>query len=421
MRVLIVGAAVAGIAAAEALRGEGFDGEITLIGDELGMPYDRPPLSKQFLLGEREPTDLALRPPGFLEDLGIEHLGGRAAVALDPQGTLYVEGAARHTFDGLIVATGSSPRRLPRQPSSERVRVLRTLQDAVALRHHLLDARRVAVVGAGFIGLEVASCAHALGKDVVVLEAAAQPMGGLFTPAVGRLFSALHKAQDVEIRCGISVDTLLVDDELVEGVLASGELIAADLIVVGVGAVPNTGWLEQSGLSLADGVLCGEDLRVAPRIYAAGDVARWQHPLFGRIRVEHWTTAGDHGRTAAANLAAELRGDSPPEIADEVPYFWSDQHRVKIQMAGWPAGSDHVEASVDGNRILVLFGRDNTLVAALTWNWPRALALQRRQLATAQPFDEAVAAAPGTPAEIDVSLVEVLGENPAPSARCRRA
>jgi NADPH-dependent 2,4-dienoyl-CoA reductase/sulfur reductase-like enzyme len=252
----------------------------------------------------------------------------------------------------------------------------------------------VVVVGAGFIGLEVASSARDLGLKVSILEYGPEPMARVLPPEVGRIFAELHRTAGNEVRCGVEV--VEVDGRTVR--LRDGGALTADVVVVGVGAAPNDAWLADTGLVAGDGVFCDGGLRAAPRVYAAGDVARWEHPVYGVIRVEHWTSARDHARVAAANLVAELAGSgATAQVADAIPYFWSDQLGLKVQMAGWSSGADAVHLSRDAERQMLLLGRADRLTAALTLNWPRELALHRRKLAARLDFAAAVEQAPGTP------------------------
>jgi NADPH-dependent 2,4-dienoyl-CoA reductase/sulfur reductase-like enzyme len=396
VRVVVVGASVAGVAACAALRAAGWPGEVVLVGEEPHAPYDRPPLSKQLLCGTVGPADVGLPDASRLEDLRVTHRAGCAATELDLAARrLRLAGGERLRFDGLVVATGSRARRLPGQPDAEGLHVLRTLDDAVRLRAAVAAARHVVVVGAGFIGLEVASSVRSLGVEATVLEVAPAPLARVLGPEVGGWFADLHAEHGVDVRCGVAIEGFRLQAGRVTGVeLPGGRALPADVVVVGVGAAPATGWLASSGLRLDDGVVCDPYLRAAPGVYAAGDVARWEHPRFGPIRVEHWTTAGSHARTAARNLAADLAG-RPEErrMADEVPYFWSDQHGVKVQMAGWVEGCDAVhEIAADGRRA-ALFGRAGTLVGALTWNWPALLAKQRRAIAAGTEWEAATRAA----------------------------
>jgi NADPH-dependent 2,4-dienoyl-CoA reductase/sulfur reductase-like enzyme len=391
----VVGSSVAGTAACVGLRAAGYAGEVVLIGDERHVPYDRPPLSKQLLYGTVEAADIVLPNAEKLEALGVERLAGVAATGLDAlRGEVHLQDRRPLAFDGLLIATGSTARRLPGQVQAAGLHVLRTLDDALALRDDLRYGRHVAIIGGGCIGLEIASAARSLGLSAVVLEATPAPMARILGLGPGRLFTALHEEHGIEVRCNVKVGGLRVTDGRVTGVdVVGGPPVVADIVVVGIGASPATGWLQDSGLAIDDGVVCDSFLRARPGIYAAGDVARWNHPLFGMLRVEHWTTAGDHARIASWNLHAELE-DRVDELraASEVPYFWSDQHGVKIQIAGLPAEAERVHQVTDGKRIGILFGAGGQLIAAMTWSWPALIARLRAAIAAQTAWDAAVAA-----------------------------
>ncbi len=378
-----------------ALRDAGFGGEIVLIGEEPHQPYDRPPLSKQLLRGSAEAEELRLPGVARLRECDVRLRTSCAAVALDLDARqVELEGGERLGFDGLIIATGSRPRRLPGQAEAAGIHMLRTIDDAIGLRAGLLEARRVGVVGAGFIGLEVASEARALGAEVTVVDLAPHPLARVFGPEVGTRVRRLHERHGVEFRCGAAIAAIAVSDGRAEGIELEGGELEADLIVIGIGTTPATEWLRSSHLTRADGVLCDAELRAAPGVYAVGDVARWEHPLFGSIRVEHWTAAGEHARVAAANLAAELGGEGGFRAADSVPYFWSDQHGVKLQLAGWIAGYDGVfELEDERGRAATLFRRQDRLVGALGFGWPAFVAKQRRLIAAGSAWQDAIAAA----------------------------
>ena len=393
MRIVVVGASVAGVAACRALRRAGWIGEIVLVGDEPTC-YDRPPLSKGVLVGSFEPGEFDLADASTLAVLGVERRAPARAESLDVARSVVELDQGELAFDGLILATGAHARR-PGFPASG-IHLLRTLDDALRLRDALRHGRHAVVVGAGFIGLEVASSARQLGLDVTVLEYAPQPMARVLPAEVGQLFTRLHTAAGSDLRCGAQV--IGIADGTVH--LADNEQVSGDVIVVGIGASPNDAWLTGSGLELGDGVVCDETLRAASRVYAIGDLARWRHPVYGAIRMEHWTGAQDHARVAAANLVAELSGETEAaQVADAVPYFWSDQLGMKLQMAGWTPGCDAVHFSQEGKRHLILTGRDERLMAAITIDWPRELALHRRKLARGLDFVTAVREAPGAPAE----------------------
>ncbi|MFC1402809.1 MULTISPECIES: NAD(P)/FAD-dependent oxidoreductase [Streptacidiphilus] len=387
-RILVVGASAAGLAAAETLRREGFDGELTLVGDEPHAFYDRPPLSKQILASQWEPGKLALRPPADLEALGLDLRLGVAAAGLDPAGrTVRLADGSELRYDGLIVATGVRPRRLP----GEGAHALRTLGDALVLRDRLGRGRRLAVVGAGFLGSEAAAVARGLGAEVVLVEPAPVPLAHAVGTEVGRVLTQAHLDHGVDLRTGVAV---------VEagggGVrLADGELIDADEVLVAVGSVPNTEWLAGSGLTLADGLVCDEYCAAAPGVYGAGDVARWHNPLFDvPMRIEHRTNAAEMGMAAARNL---LRPDAEAEARRPfapVPYFWSDQYDMKIQAYGYLRGHDEiavVDGDLSGRRFVAAYRTGDHLAGALAVGMPpKALLSWRRAVASRAAWSEAV-------------------------------
>jgi NADPH-dependent 2,4-dienoyl-CoA reductase/sulfur reductase-like enzyme len=391
-RVVVVGASLAGLRACETLRTEGYRGAITLIGDEEHLPYDRPPLSKKLLAGEWEPDRIVLRKPEAIDELGLDlRLGRRAAgLDLDARSVTLADGSSV-PFDGLVLATGSRTRRLPGQDAVPEVRELRTLDDSLALRELISDGTAsVVVIGAGFIGLEVAATARARGCSVTVLEAAEAPLIRGLGVEMGRATTSIHDG--IPIRCGVSVEELRAD-----GVrLAGGEWVPADVIVVGIGVTPATDWLVGSGLELGDGVVCDPTLRAGvPGVYAAGDLARWPNELFAEeMRVEHWTNAAEQGAAAARNLLAVAAGGAPAAYAP-VPFFWSDQVPHRIQFLGRGGADDDVEAVVvvgtpESGRFLALFGRRGRLWGALGVNVPRLVMPYRTLLATAATWDDAL-------------------------------
>jgi NADPH-dependent 2,4-dienoyl-CoA reductase/sulfur reductase-like enzyme len=392
-RVVVVGASLAGLRACETLRTEGYGGTITLIGDEPHLPYDRPPLSKKLLAGEWEPDRIVLRKPDAIDELGLDvRLGQRAAgLDLDDRTIELADGTAV-PFDAVVLATGSRTRRLPGQDAVPEVRELRTLDDSLALRRLISDGTaRVVVIGAGFIGLEVAATAHSLGCPVTVLEAAEAPLIRGLGVEMGRATTSIHEG--IEIRCGVLVEELRAD-----GVrLAGGAWVPADVIVVGIGVMPATDWLDTSGLELGDGVVCDATLRAGPPgVYAAGDLARWPNELFGeQMRLEHWTNAAEQGAAAARNLLVTAAGGTPHAYAP-VPFFWSDQAPHRIQFVGHAGADDDVEIVVgtpESGRFLALFGRQGRLRGALGVNAPRLVMPYRVLLTERRTWADALALA----------------------------
>ena len=398
---MVVGSSLAGLRAAETLRTNGFDGTITVVGAERHPPYDRPPLSKKFLSGEWQVEQIALRRPDALGELNLTFRLGSAAVSLDTTGrTVSLADGSEVHYDGLVIATGASCRRLPNLPNLSGIHELRTLDDSVALRADLFESttpRRLVVIGAGFIGLEAAATARrAYGCEVTVLEGLSAPLIRALGEAMGSAIAAVHTDQGVDVRCGVQVAGIEGDGTRVTGVrLGSGDLVPADVVLVGIGVVPNTGWLEQSGLVLRDGVVCDATLNVGvPGVYAAGDLVRWPNGLFGEeMRVEHWTTASEQGAAAAANLLAVSRGEEPTPF-ETVPFFWSDQFDARIQYLGRGSGDDEVRVvagSVEERRFVALYGSRGRLRAALGVSMPKMVMPFRRLLAEQSSWEDALA------------------------------
>jgi 3-phenylpropionate/trans-cinnamate dioxygenase ferredoxin reductase component len=392
--IVVVGASLAGLRAVETLRREGYDDRLVLVGAEPHRPYDRPPLSKELLAGEWEPEQLALRRQSY-DDLDLDWRLERRATSLD-LGAREVElhDGERIAFDGLVVATGATPRTLPGTPPLAGVFTLRTLDDSLALAE-LLDARpRVVVIGAGFIGSEVAAtCKAKRGLDVTVLEALPVPMVRGVGPVIGDVMGELHRDHGVDLRCGVTVAGIEGDGRVERVRLGDGTAIEADVVVVGVGVAPETAWLEGSGLRLDNGVVCDETCLAAPGVVAAGDVARWPNPRFGGelMRVEHWTNATEQGVAAAQRLLAGESGGVPYA---PVPFVWSDQYDVKIQVVGHVRGDDEVavaHGTLDERRFVALFGRAGRLTGALGFGRPRQLMQYRRMVADGAAFADAVA------------------------------
>jgi NADPH-dependent 2,4-dienoyl-CoA reductase/sulfur reductase-like enzyme len=393
--IVVVGASLAGLRAVETLRREGYDDRLVLVGAESHLPYDRPPLSKELLAGEWEPAQVALRKQPY-DDLGLDLRLGRRATRLDV-GQRVVElddGGEALAFDGLVVATGARPRTLPGTPALDGIFVLRTLDDCMAIRARLDAGPRVVVIGAGFIGSEVAATCRGRGLEVTVLEMLTTPLERAVGPVVGDACGRLHRDHGVAVRCDVKVAGFEGTERVERVRLADGGTIDADVVVVGVGVVPETGWLEGSGLELADGVVCDETCLAAPGIVAAGDVARWPNMLFDgeRMRVEHWTNATEQGVAAARRLLVDDAAGA--EAFAPVPFVWSDQYDVKIQVVGDIRGDDEVavaDGSLDEHRFVALFGRGGRLVGALGFSRPRLVMQYRKLIADRVSWDDALA------------------------------
>lgn len=395
---VVVGASLAGLRAAEMFRTDGFDGRVVMVGAEAHLPYDRPPLSKAMLAGDWEPDRIQLRKAEALGQLDLELHLGVPAERLDVAGrTLHLADGRDLAFDGCVIATGASPRRLPGQPVGwTGLHELRTLDDSLTLRADLTGhgPRRVVVIGAGFIGAEVAATARKLGHQVTVLEALPAPLVRGLGEAMGNAIGAVHTANGVDLRCNVGVAGFAGDGRVEGVVLADGTTIAADVVVVGVGVTPNIGWLQDSGLTLGNGIVCDAFLRAAPGVYAAGDVACWPYNGDGPLtRIEHWSNANEQGSHAAANLLAELNGEAPTPFTTQ-PFVWSDQYDRRIQVLGRVSGDHEIvvaHGSVDDGAFITLYGDAGRLMGVLGVNLPKKLAGYRKLLAAGASWPEALA------------------------------
>ena len=392
--IVVVGASLAGLRAAEELRRAGFDGTLTVVGDEPHRPYDRPPLSKQVLAGTWDVDRIPLTVAGDdgLDGLNIDWREGIRAMRLDVAARrVALEDGSELVFDGLVIATGAKPRTLPRGGLAG-IHTLRTLDDCLEIRA-ALDAtpRRVVVVGAGFIGAEVAATCRERGLDVTLVEALEVPLERAIGGTIGALTAEIHRDHGVDVRLGVGVDRFEGRGRVERVHLVDGSEIEADVVVVGVGVVPNTGWLDGSGLRIDDGVVCDATCLAAPGVVAAGDVARWPSPRFDRaLRVEHWDNAIAMGEHAARRLLGETG------VYDPVPWFWSDQYDRKIQLAGIAAGADEmqvVDGSLADRRFAAIYRRGDRIVGVLAMNRPRQVATYRPLIERSAPWADALAVA----------------------------
>ncbi len=406
---------MAGLRAAETLRTDGHQGQIVLVGAERHLPYDRPPLSKQFLAGTWGLDRVRLRDDDKLDALGLDLRLGTTATRLDVEGhVVHLDGdeggEASIGYDGLVIATGSRPRTLSGAEGVSGVHTLRTLDDAMAIASATaLDGTKLIVVGAGFIGAEVAATCHQRAVDVTVVEALAVPLGRALGEEMGAACGALHTRHGVDLRTSTGVVGLVTEDHVpntsasgpgattrVVGLeLSDGSVLNGDIVVVGVGVQPATDWLQGSGLEVDDGVMVDATLHATDDIVVAGDVARWfSVRQQAHVRIEHWTNAAEQGVVAARNLVA---GRGQAEEYAPVPYFWSDQYEVKIQMIGFPSPDAEVvvvDGSVDEGRFVALYGQHGRLSAALGFSRPRQLMGYRALLEAGSSFDEALAHQP---------------------------
>jgi 3-phenylpropionate/trans-cinnamate dioxygenase ferredoxin reductase component len=401
MRLVVVGASLAGMRAAQAARAKGFDGELTVIGSEPIPPYTRPPLSKELLGGAQHAADVDLRS----DQLDVRWRLGVSATGLD-RGARVVRLADGDEipYDRVIVATGCRARPWPvgRVAVHELagVHTLRDLDDALALRAELDGARRLTIVGAGFIGCEVAATARKLGVEVTLIDIAPTPMLPL-GPELGARCAEIHRGHGVDVRLGTGVGAIDGSGGRVAAVTVGGERIETDVLLIALGSALNDEWLHDSGLTLDGGLQCDATLTSTtdPDVLGAGDIVSWPQSLLGgeRARVEHWTVAAEHGRLAGANALLAPAERAPHAVA---PYFWSDQYDVKIQAVGFPARAETLrilESTADGDRFVAAGERDGRLVGVIGFNAAARVAWYRRRLtpdATVAALADAVAAEP---------------------------
>jgi len=392
--IAIVGASLAGLRAAETLRREGYAGRLTLIGAEPHLPYDRPPLSKQLLRGEMQPDQIGLRRDPY-EDLEFDLRLGVRATGLDVANRKLALADGDLSFDGLLITTGATPRRLPPSvvdPGLEGVHVLRSLDDAVAIRDALAARPRVAVVGAGVIGMEVAASCRELGLEVAAVEPLRQPLLRCVGAHIGAFMADVHRDHGGDLRLGGGVDHIDGHGRVERVQLSDGSALEADLVIVGVGAAPETGWLEGSGLALDDGVVCDATCAAAPGIYAAGDVARWLDPRVGtHARFEHWTHAVEQAVAAAENL---LLGPDAARDFSPIPLVWTDQYDLKVQVAGCVAADDEIrviDGALEDRRFAAVAVRDGRFTGGIAVRRPRLAMQLRRALDEGADLEQALA------------------------------
>lgn len=380
-RVVIVGASAAGLTAAETLRKDGFAGDIMLVGAEHATPYKRPPLSKQVLAGTWAEDRAQLRTRAELNALNADWRVGTSAVHLDRvRQQVHLADGSTIDYAGLVIATGVSPRHLAEGHELAGVHVLRTTQDAHALGSDFAPGRRLVVIGAGFLGCEVAAVASAAQLQVTLVDPLLTPMLRQLGAEVGGQVAKLHQSHGVELVLGVGVSTLKGENGRVTEVeLTDGTLLEADVVLVAIGSNPSIEWLADSGLSLTNGVDCDEFCLAAPGIVAAGDVASWHHPGYGRrMRLEHQTNALEQGAAAARTLLGNATEPFAP-----IPFFWSDQYNVKIQVYGAPhqdATVSIVHGDPDEGRFAAVYRHGGQMVAVLTWNLPREAIRLRGEL-----------------------------------------
>ncbi|MFC5180871.1 NAD(P)/FAD-dependent oxidoreductase [Actinomadura harenae] len=397
---VIVGASLAGAKAAETLRREGFGGRVVLVGEEIERPYERPPLSKGFLLGTDTRESAHVHPAGWYEENRVELRSGTSATSVERGAHVVVLSTGeRLGYDRLLLATGSSPRRLDVPGAKlQGIHYLRTLSDAAVLREALSPGgRRVVVAGAGWIGLETAAAARSYGNDVVIVEPDPGPLYRHVGPEAGEVFAGLHRRHGVDLRFDQGVAGFWGAGQVSAVVSSGGAEIPADVVIVGIGARPNTALAEDAGLEVSDGILVDAGLRTSdPDIFAAGDVASHDHPVLGRrVRVEHWANALDGGPVAArAMLGRDV-------VHDALPYFFSDQYELGMEMTGLVSPGEYDEVvfrGEPGSLEFIAFWRSaGRVAAAMNVNvWEVADDLRRLVAGGASP-DRARLADPKVP------------------------
>ncbi|MFK0111994.1 NAD(P)/FAD-dependent oxidoreductase [Streptomyces sp. NPDC091217] len=378
-RVVVVGASVAGVRTAEALRERGFAGELILVDKEKEYPYNRPPLSKEFLLGQLEEDDIRLLTQDMADDLHIDLRLGVEARGLRLGDRAVDTDCGAVGFDALVIATGGGPIIPPGWVDLEGVTALRTLDDARMIQRALqAGTPRAVVVGGGFIGCEIAASLRSLGAgEVTIVEAAPSLLSRALDPSVAERVAQLHRDRDVDVRCGTGVARMLGHGRVEAVELTDGARIDADLVVVGLGARPATSWLENSGLTIRDGVCADATLRAAPDVYAVGDIVRYADAVApGGRRVEHWTSAREHGVIAAGNLLAPAQ----PQAVAGPAFVWSDQYERRIQIIGDGRGEQvrFVECDEAGDGCLALVGGPARVTGAIALDRPKQFRRARR-------------------------------------------
>ncbi len=382
--IMIVGGGLAAARTAEQLRRSEYSGRITIVSDEVHLPYDRPPLSKEVL--RKEVNDVALKPRDWYDEKDITLRLGSAVISLDTAAqTVKLADKTVLGYDELVIATGLVPRRIPAFPDLEGIRVLRSFDESMALREHASGAQRAVVIGAGFIGCEVAASLRSLGVDVVLVEPQPTPLAAVLGEQVGELVARLHRAEGVDVRLGVSVAEVRGEGHVDTVVLTDGTQLPADLVVVGIGSHPATDWLQGSGIKLDNGVICdGAGRTSAPNVWALGDVASWRDATGHQARVEHWSNVADQARVV---VPAMLGQDVPSAVV--VPYFWSDQYDVKIQCLGEPEATDIVHlVADDGRKFLAYYERDGVLVGVVGGGMPGKVMKVRAKIAAGAPISE---------------------------------
>lgn len=381
--IVIVGGGLAASRTAEQLRRAEYSGPITIVSDEEHLPYDRPPLSKEVLRAETD--DVLLKPAEFYEENNITLMLGSGASALDTAAqTVTLANGETVAYEELVIATGLVPKRIPSLPDLEGVRVLRTLGESIALREHAGSVKRAVIIGAGFIGCEVAASLRKLGAEVTIVEPQPAPLASVLGTQIGELVARLHRAEGVDVRCGVGVSGVSGTGHVEKVQLSDGTELDADVVVIGIGSRPSTDWLEGSGVAVDNGVICDAAGRTsAPKVWAIGDVASWQDASGHQVRVEHWSNVAEQARV----IVPALLGAEATTSAVVVPYFWSDQYDVKIQCLGEPEADDIVHiVEDDGRKFLAFYERDGVVVGVVGGGMPGKVMKTRAKIANGAPI-----------------------------------
>lgn len=384
---MIVGGGLAAARVAEQLRRSEYAGPIAIVSDEDHLPYDRPPLSKEVLRAEKD--DVTLQPAEFYAENDITVLLGNGAASVDTvANVLRLADGTTLGYDELVIATGLVPKRIPSFPDLAGIHVLRNYDESLALRSEAGSASRAVVVGAGFIGCEVAASLRGLGVDVVLVEPQPTPLASVLGETIGELVARLHRSEGVDVRCGVGVAEVSGDDRVRKVTLGDGSEIEADLVIVGIGSHPATGWLEDSGIALDNGVVCDEVGRTSsPHVWAIGDVASWRDPVGDQVRVEHWSNVADQARVMVPSMLGQ-----EVSAAVSVPYFWSDQYDVKIQCLGEPEATDTVHVvQDDGRKFLAYYERDGIVVGVVGGGMPGKVMKTRGKIVAGAPITDLLA------------------------------
>lgn len=365
-------------------------GEIVIVSDEVHLPYDRPPLSKEVLRAvDDDLTAVTLKPREFYDANNIALMLGSAAASVDTEAeTVTLADGTVVDYDELVIATGLVPRRIPSFPDLDGIHVLRSYDESQALRRQAGSARHAVVVGAGFIGCEVAASLRGLGVDVVMIEPQPEPLASVLGEKIGALVTRLHRSEGVDVRTGTGVAEVKAEGSgkrVAKVVLSDGSEVDADLVVVGIGSRPATDWLEGSGIEVDNGVVCDNVGQTSvPHVWALGDVASWRDATGHQVRVEHWSNVSEQARV----LVPALLGQQLPETV-VVPYFWSDQYNVKIQCLGEPEADDVVHiVEDDGRKFLAYYERDGVLAGVVGAGMPGKVMKVRAKIASGAPISD---------------------------------